>query len=365
MTVAVPAAGRVEPGYEDVAATFAAVAGGGTSAFAAVVEGRVVLDLRAGGWEPDTTAVLFSGTKGVLATVLMLLADRGALDLDAPVAEAWPEFAAAGKAAITTASLLAHAAGLPGVERPLARADLARPRDIAALLAAQAPLVEPGGPCYHALTWGWLAGEVCHRAAGAGPGALVAELLAVPLGIDVGIGTRGPAAARVAPPRPAAGYRLSAYTTADPDPRLALVYRNPEVPAADWGTPDVLAAEVAAAGGVATATAMARLYATAAGGLVRPATLARATRPAAAGADPLTGRPLRFGPTGYELAGTPSELGPAADAFGHTGTGGGSSGAWPSLRTGFALLTADLRREDEDGRAGAVLAALHRVVAGA
>jgi hypothetical protein len=68
---------------------------------------------------------------------------------------------------------------------------------------------------------------------------------------------------------------------------------------------------------------------------------------------------LRFGPTGYELAGTPSALGPAADAFGHTGAGGSSHGAWPSLRTGFSYVTAELRREDEDERARTLLAALH------
>jgi len=84
---------------------------------------------------------------------------------------------------------------------------------------------------------------------------------------------------------------------------------------------------------------------------------------AAEGNDPLTGRRLRYGPSGYELAGTPSELGPAGDAIGHTGAGGGSHGAWPGLRTGFSFLPAELRSQDADRRAGDVLAALHRVVA--
>ena len=83
------------------------------------------------------------------------------------------------------------------------------------------------------------------------------------------------------------------------------------------------------------------------------------TRPEAVGDDPLTGRPLRFGPTGFELAGTPSELGPAADAFGHTGAGGSSHGAWPAAATGFSFVTAELRTEEGDGRAAALLAALH------
>ena len=98
-------------------------------------------------------------------------------------------------------------------------------------------------------------------------------------------------------------------------------------------------------------------------GVLAPQTLDRGRRVARAGPDALTGRPLRYGPTGYELHGTPSELGPAADAFGHTGAGGGSHGAWPSLGTGFSFLTADLRSQEADGRAASVLAALHAAVA--
>jgi hypothetical protein len=78
--------------------------------------------------------------------------------------------------------------------------------------------------------------------------------------------------------------------------------------------------------------------------------------------DPLSGRLLRFGPTGYELAGTPSANGPAADAFGHTGAGGSSHGGWPSLRTGFSYVTAELRSEDADQRARSLLAALHEAL---
>ena len=362
------AGGSVAPGYEAVREAFErACAGGGGCAFAAVVDGRGVVDLWTGGWGADTSAVLFSGTKGVVATALLCLVERGRLDLDAAVTRYWPEFGAAGKAGITVAELLAHCAGLPGVEARLSRADLARPRRIARLLAAQGPMVAPGRPCYHAVTWGWLAGELVERVVGASAGRLVATDLAGPLALDLGIGAAGPAVARpVAAPVPAADYRLSAYLGGDPDPRLELVYGNPRVGVADWADPALVAIEVPAVNGVATARAMARLYgAVAAGALLRPETIARGRAPAAEGADSLTDRPLRFGPTGYELAGTPSELGPADDAFGHTGTGGGSHGAWPSARTGFSFLPADLRPENGDGRAEAVLAELHQAVASA
>jgi hypothetical protein len=110
---------------------------------------------------------------------------------------------------------------------------------------------------------------------------------------------------------------------------------------------------------------MAALYgALVAGTLVSATTLAAALETAAAGDDPLSGRPLRFGATGYELSGTPSELGPPDDAFGHTGAGGSSHGGWPQLRTGFSFVTSELRREDLDERSSTLLAALHGCVVG-
>ncbi len=183
MTLAVPGpGGSVAPGYGRVRDAFARAAGGGASAFAAEVDGERVCDLWAGdGFGGDSATVLYSGTKGVVATALLLLVERGELDLDAPVSSLWPEFAARGKGAVTVTDLLAHGAGLPAVERPLERADLGRPRFLAAELAAQAPLVPPGAPTYHAVTWGWLAGELVLRASGLTAGAYVREHLAGPL----------------------------------------------------------------------------------------------------------------------------------------------------------------------------------------
>lgn len=368
--------GTVAPGYEGVRDAFGrALDGVGGCAFAAVVGSRSVVDLWGGladerdgrRWAADTPAVLFSGTKGVMAIALALLVDRGRLDLDAAVSDLWPDFAAAGKGEITVARLAAHCAGLPGLERPVTLADLRRPQELAAALAAQAPMVEPGLPSYHALTWGWLVGELLRRADGRTPGAFIADELAGPRGLDIrlGLAPGDPLAPRLAHIRQAAGYRLSAYAREDPDPRLALVYRLADLGDDPWNDPRLLVAELPGAGGVATAPAMAALYGGLVGAdpLISPGTLERVTRPEGVGDDPLTGRPLRFGPTGFELAGTPSELGPAADAFGHTGAGGSSHGAWPALATGFSFLTAEMQTEEGDGRAAALLAALHEAVA--
>jgi CubicO group peptidase (beta-lactamase class C family) len=360
------ACGVAAPGYEPVRDAFAAAADGSACAFAAFADGALVCDLHTAGLGPGSATVLFSGTKGVAATALLLLVEDGALDLDVPVAALWPAFAAGGKGEITVAALLAHAAGLPAVERPLERRDLADPRALAAALAGQAPMFEPGVPSYHAVTWGWLASEVAVRASGCTLGALIRDRLAGPLGLDLrlGLALEDPLAARLVRPRPAPDYRLSAFMADEPDPRLEQVYGNPRLAIDSWADPDLLAIEAPAVNGVATARAMATLYGLlACGRLLRPETIARASQTASQGGDPLTGRRLRYGPSGYELAGTPSELGPAPDAVGHTGAGGGSHGAWPALRTGFSFLPADMRSQDADRRAADVLAALHRVVA--
>jgi CubicO group peptidase (beta-lactamase class C family) len=356
----------VAPGYEAVGEVFARVAGTDACAFAAEVDGVRVCDLATAGFGPDAATVLYSGTKGVVATALLVLVERGDLRLDAPAGELWPQFAANGKETLTITDVLAHSAGLPAVERPLVRADLGRARALAADLAGQAPMVAPGAPCYHAVTWGWLAAELVQRAAGCTAGALVREVLAGPLGLDlrIGLAAGDPLAARLVRPRPEPGYRLSAFAGDDPDPRLQGVYANPPVAIGDWADADLAAIEVPAVNGVGTARSMAALYgALARGALVGLETIAIGSAPARVGADPLTGRSLRYGPAGHELAGTPSPLGPVADALGHTGAGGGTHGAWPSLRTGFSFLPATLRSQDGDTRAEELLAALHGAVA--
>jgi CubicO group peptidase (beta-lactamase class C family) len=369
--------GTVAPGFEPLYDTFAdVVASQGDhtgAALAATLDGRTVVDLWGGSvdgdgrpWRADTLCVLFSGSKGVVATALLLLADRGALRLDDRVADHWPEFGANGKGEITVAQLGAHAAGLPWIERRFEAEALADPALLADALAAQAPVVAVGRPCYHALTFGWLCDGLVRRVAGCSVTELVATDLAGALDLDLRIGLQGDAAAagRLARLRRAEGYELSALAPDDHDPRLELVYGNPSlgdfVEDEGWLDPPVPGGN-----GIATARAMATLYgALVTGKLVGAPTLAAGVTTAAAGDDPLSGRPLRFGPTGYELSGTPSELGPPADAFGHTGAGGSSHGGWPALRTGFSFVTSELRREDLDGRSATLLAALHGCLVG-
>jgi CubicO group peptidase (beta-lactamase class C family) len=375
VTAAQAASGTVAPGFESVREAFERnLAQGGESggAFAAMVDGELLVDLWGGladsetgrPWGERTCAVIFSGTKGVVATALLLLAERGQLDLAEPVSRLWPEFAAAGKGAVTVAQLFAHCGGVPGLDVPFALGD---PAAMARALAAQAPIVPIGAPSYHAFTYGWLAAEVVRRVDGRSVGTFVREELAPPLGdldLRIGLATGDELAGERADLRAAPGFELGAFDVPEPDPRLELVYGSSRASPAVWNDPAVLAFGVPAAGGVGNARALATLYGRLVGdgGPLAAETLELGRRPQGVGDDPLTGRPLRFGPTGYELAGTQSANGPAADAFGHTGAGGSSHGGWPSLRTGFSYVTAELQSEQRDERARSLLAALHEAL---
>ncbi|HET9600607.1 MAG TPA: serine hydrolase domain-containing protein [Acidimicrobiales bacterium] len=364
--------GDVASGFGAVADAFAGCVADDApgAAFCAVVDGQVVADLWAGTrdergrpWEADTACLVASGTKGVVATAMAMLLERDLLELDAAVSRYWPEFAAAGKEGVRVADVVAHTAGLPGVVAPLSVEDLRDPPRIEALLAAQEPMVPIGEPTYHALTYGWLCDALVRRVDGRTVGRFVADEIAGPLELDLSIGTPPERAARAAEMRQAANFALAAFLgEGPPDPRLAYVYGNP--PVLRLREPEMLALEVPGANCVATARALAGLYGCLARGgeldgvrILAPETVELARRPLSEGHDPLSGRLLRFG-VGFELAPNPSELGPEADAFGHTGSGGSSHGAWPARRTGFSFVISEMRPENDDGRAGRVLRAL-------
>ncbi len=181
---------------------------------AVMVDGEVVVDIWGGfadeartvAWGRDTITNVWSTTKTMTALCALILADRGEIDLHAPVARYWPEFAAAGKDRVEVRHLLGHTAGLSGWQEPMTIEDLYDWERCTSLLAAQAPWWEPGTASgYHAITQGYLVGEVVRRVTGQSLGAFFADELAGPLGADFHIGlapAEFPRVANVIPPPP-------------------------------------------------------------------------------------------------------------------------------------------------------------------
>src|SRR5436309_4466476 len=197
---------RFGPVAEALAQNLDAGADIGASA-AVVLDGEFVVDIWGGHldaertqeWAEDTIVNVWSTTKTMAALCALILADRGELDLHAPVARYWPEFAAAGKEAVQVRHLLAHTAGLAGWDEPLAPSELADWERCTSLLAGQAPWWQPGTASgYHAVTQGYLIGEVVRRITGQTLGAFFAKQIAEPLGADFHIGLDEADDARVA-----------------------------------------------------------------------------------------------------------------------------------------------------------------------
>ncbi|MER5460101.1 serine hydrolase domain-containing protein [Streptomyces sp. NPDC002668] len=241
------------------------------AAVTVLIDGEPVVDLWGGWadsarslpWQRDTLVNVWSTTKGPTALCAHLLADRGQLDLDAPVATYWPEFAAAGKEAVLVRHLLSHRAGLSGLREPHTVAELYDWELTTSRLAAAEPWWEPGTRSgYHAMTYGFLVGEVIRRITGQLPGEFLHQEVTGPLGIDFTIGLPEKEAARAAelvhPPAATSSEQAAVFAQLQPAALAALV--NPIVSAADANTPEWRAAEIPAANGHGTARAVAALY---------------------------------------------------------------------------------------------------------
>ncbi len=364
----------VAAGFEPVAEIFnkhhsQSLAG---ASFAATVDARQVVDLWGGvqvdglPWCDDSLCTIASGTKGICTIAILICVERGQIDLEAPIKSIWPEFAVGGKGDVIIGDALAHVAGVPGLERRVSFAELSDPILMAKFVAAQMPFVEIGIPSYHALTFGWIASELIRRVDGRSIGRFVLDEIAKPLDLDLHIGAPDDVLPRVAQRTLAENYNYTALAAPDADQRLRFVYGM--LPS-ERGSKEFAKIELPGGGGVANANSMARLYAMLVNGgeldgvrLLRPETIAVARRQRAVGHDPLSGRLLRFG-VGFELNPNPSRLGTPADAFGHTGAGGSTHGAWPGLRTSFSYSMREFQLESQDSRATELLDALQTCVA--
>ena len=338
------------------------------AAVSVIVDGKTVVDVWGGymdsartrPWEPDTIVNVWSTTKGIVATCAHRLADQGLLDLDAPVAKYWPEFAQRGKEKIPVRYILSHQAGLPALREPLPAGSAFNWEVMTEALAKEEPWWEPGKKHgYHAFTWGWLVGEVMRRVTGRSVGTYFREEIAGPLSLDFHIGLAPEDDARTAevisPQAPDPGEtNFVMEMLRDPESMPFKVLANPPdlfVPGV-VNTRDWRGAEIPAANGHGNARAVARLY----GALARGGTLdgvqilseesiARATEEQASGPDEVMGLNLRVA-LGFFLTSPDARLGPNPRAFGHSGAGGSLGFADPDARIGFGYTMNRMIQED-------------------
>ncbi|CAM4528008.1 serine hydrolase domain-containing protein [Nocardia ninae] len=389
--------GTVEHGFEAVRDAFALAQAEdeGAAQLCVYRNGRVVVDLWAGQdpisgmmWDQDSLSVLMSVSKGVTATCVHMLVERGQLELSAPVGEYWPEFATSGKAGITVAELLAHRAGLAGFdpESGIGAEELTDWSLCTSALAAMTPLWQPGTAFYyHSITWGYLAGELIRRVTGKSVGDFLAAEIAGPLGLSLWVGLPESEEHRVVPqfsrkeqPNTAQVAAVLSGMGIDVDARLirtllaAVATREDGV--ALLNTRAGHAAEVPAGNAIGNARSLARMYAATIGEidgvrLLTSATVDRARQPQTdglRGPAPLDVLPVthRFA-NGYEIPGPAhAMLGPGS--FGHNGTGGRIAFAHPESGIALAYTCTHMIWDDVAGPDPRWLpwtAALHEAIA--
>ncbi|HEX9258067.1 MAG TPA: serine hydrolase domain-containing protein [Acidimicrobiales bacterium] len=359
--------GRAEPGFERVREAFAANFSKGTevgAAFCVYKDGRPVVDIWGGvadeatgrPWEEDTTVLVFSTTKGATAVCANLLVQRGELDLDAPVVEYWPEFGAHGKDKVPVRWLLSHRAGVAAVPRGLTVEDVVAWDPVIDALADAEPDWPPGARHgYHALTYGWLVGEVVRRVSGETLGTFFRNEIAEPLGLDFWIGLPEAEEGRVAPlvVMPMIDFawfpehmRELLEAIAGPESLLMRSLGVGPFPPDLYNSRQVRAAEIPAANGVTTARSLARMYASLIGEvdgtrILSDATVAQARTTESEGPDAVLFVPMRFG-LGFMLHGGFISM-YQHGGFGHYGAGGSVGLAVPEagLAIGYVMNRMD------------------------
>jgi len=340
--------GSVHPDFGGVTESLRRVAmhkHGGGAAVAVYHRGELVVDAWTGArnaagapWQSDTMAMSFSTTKGVVATTLHRLADRGLVRYDEPVATYWPEFAAGGKEHVTVRHLLTHSAGLHHLRGVISDAYEMLDWDLVCTrLAAETSRYEPGSRHgYHGITYGFLVGEVIRRVTGLSVHDAVDAEVVQPLGLDgMVIGAPPHERDRIAELIVRFGDAERAERFARRAERIAWLRPTVEtfmVPGSDrlFASRDVLDSEIPAINGCFTARSLARMYAALAGGGVLDGirylsteTLRQATQVQSTQRDIVVGFPMRWR-LGYHVAATTRGVIP--NGFGHFGFGG--SGAW-------------------------------------
>ena len=358
--------GTTATGFEGVRDAFEANLTKGLevgASFSAYHHGHKVVDLWGGtadvvtgrAWDERTLALVFSTTKGATAVCANKLAQEGRLDVDAPVARYWPEFAAGGKEDMPVSNLLSHQAGLAWIDAEMSLEEALSWDPVVDALAQQVPHWKPGSRHgYHATTYGWLVGEVIRRVTGKSVGTYFHDEIATPLGLDFWIGLPESEEPRVAP---LVGGLTDPVITEDPEVRAFVdAIMGPDTqlgkalfaPGGAFSAPDIWnsralhAAEVPAANGIGDARSIARMYAACIGTvdgirILGDEQLRRATTQLTSGPNTvLLDLDIQFG-LGFMVRSSFIELG-GPRSFGHFGAGGSVGWADPDAELAFGYV---------------------------
>ncbi|MHA2394127.1 MAG: serine hydrolase domain-containing protein [Promethearchaeota archaeon] len=322
------------------------------ASLAATVNGKFIIDVWAGfadpaqtrPWEKDTIVNVYSTTKFMTIICTLMCVDRGLLDLEAPVAKYWPEFAQAGKEKIPVKYVLSHTSGLSGFEKKITPKTLYDWDKIVTLLAAQEPWWEPGAKSgYHGITHGYLLGELVRRVTGKSLGTFFREEIAEPLNADFHIGLSEEHDSRVGeliPPQ----IDMEAFAGIDPNSVAIKTLMNPMLTAKEPTTREWRAAEIPAAGGIGNARSVAKIAAALACGgeldgvyLLSSKTIDKAVEEQIYDTDLVLQYPVRYG-LGFGLNSQEVPLGPNPRAFYWGGWGGSMVAADPDAHTSIAYV---------------------------
>ena len=347
-----------------------------------VVDGRCVVDLWAGHadqaktrpWNRDTIVNVWSTTKGLCAMCAHRLADQGKLEFEAPVAKYWPEFAQGGKGSMPVSYLLNHKAGLAAIRAPLSHDDLFSWEKVTTELARQEPWWNPGTKHgYHAITFGWLVGEVVRRISGKSLGTYFRDEIARPLGADAHIGTGAELDPRIAeiifatPPGPGERNIFEEMAKDPTSVSYAAIFNPPTLFAPETTNSRAWrGAEIPGANGHANARALARIYgALARGGevdgvrVMGSREIGRCYTEQSKGQDAVLPLTTRFS-LGFMLSQPGVMMGPNPHTFGHPGAGGSLGFADPDAKVGFGYAMNQMSNEPLlDPRPGALIEAVY------
>jgi CubicO group peptidase (beta-lactamase class C family) len=383
-----PIHGTVAPGFEDVREAFVRNFTDGYemgASLAVEVQGERVVNLWGGyadadgtePWQADTLVNVYSTTKGVAAAAFACLVQDGLIRYEDPVANHWPELRAAQRG-LTVGQLLAHQGGLAGLRRELTVPDLLAWDQMINWLQEAEPLWEPGTAAgYHAITWGFLPGELCRRVSGASLGEILAQRVCRPLDADFHIGLDathfdrvatviGPNRARRRPPLSGGARKPRATGGFEMPPFYQIALENPVIrPFADVGTDSWRQAEIAAANGHGNGRSIARIYgALANAGNAGKAPWTTDTVALACQEEPVSGKDLVLGRhirrgRGFFLN-ADDMYGPGTKSFGHSGAGGSLGFADPERALGFGYAMNQMQMGlDGDSRTTGLIAAVY------